>query len=449
MPLDLSHVPGPPRRPVVGHTLDIVRDSYGFQKASAAAYGQVFRASLVGTERVVMQHPDALEMVLLDRDRTFSSRQGWHLIERMFSGGLMLRDFEDHRAHRRIMQSAFRTEAMQAYLTRLVPEVDRLIAGWPSDRPFRFYPEIKEVTLRLGAATFLGLPVDSPEATQLNADLIDEIAASLSVIRLPVPFTPMGRGVAARRRMSRTLRDMIPVRRAAGGDDFFSRMCRAQDEDGSAWSDDEIVDHFNFLLMAAHDTTATAITALIWSLATHPDWQDTVADEAATFADGEADLEGLERMTATDLCFREALRLVPPVPFVPRQAVKPFSWAGYDLPAGTPVTVCPGIVMIDPTIWTEPERFDPNRFAPDRAEDRRHRFAWAPFGGGAHKCIGTHFAAMHAKVFTAALTRRFAVALAGQPPVWKRMPIPRPADGLPIILQPRVRSVRRRPTAAS
>ncbi len=195
----------------------------------------------------MLQHPDALEMVLLDRDRTFSSREGWQLIERMFSGGVMLRDFEDHRAHRRIMQAAFRADAMQAYLERLVPETERLLSHWPSDAPFRFHPAIKELTLRLGAATFLGLPVDSPEAEQLNADLIDEIAATLAVIRVPLPMTPMGRGVAARRRMSRALRDMIPVRRATGGDDFFSRMCRAQDEDGAAWTDDEIVDHFNFL----------------------------------------------------------------------------------------------------------------------------------------------------------------------------------------------------------
>jgi cytochrome P450 len=433
----LSHVPGPPTMPIVGHTLDIVRDSYGFQKSTAAKYGEVFRATVVGVERVVLRGADALEMVLIDRDGTFSSREGWQVIEPVFSGGLMLRDFDDHRAHRRIMQTAFRAPAMEAYLARLGPEMDTLVGELPADGAFRFYPAIKELALRVGAATFLGLPVRSEMAVQLNKDLIDEIAASLAVIRWPVPFTPMHRGIAARRRLSNTLRDMIPVRRATGGDDFFSQMCRAEDEEGGVWSDDEIVDHFNFLMMAAHDTTATGITAMVWGLAAHPEWQEAVADEVASLEGEPLDMTALDRLEVTDMVFREGLRLVPPVPFIPRQAVKPFQWAGFDLPAGTPITITPGMTMIDPAFWSDPESFDPARFAHDRAEDRRHKFARAPFGGGAHKCIGMHFSTMQAKAFIVSLARRFRVSLAGHPPVWQRMPIPRPKDGLPIVLSRR------------
>ena len=432
---DLAHLPHLPTSPFVGHTLHILRDPYGLHRRSLAAFGPIYRIKLLGHWRASLNGPDALELILTDRDQLFSSHHGWDSLHRLFPGGLMLRDFEDHRRHRRIMQAAFRANAMAHYRQRMAAEMDGLVAELPMGRTFTFYPAIKALTLRVGAAVFMGLPLDDPRTARLNSAFIAEIAAALSPIRQPLPFTPMARGVAGRRFLTRTFRELIAERREGDGDDFFSQMCRATDEDGSHWSDEEIVDHFNFLLMAAHDTTASALATLVWALGAHPGWQDRLVAEVDTLPVGPPDQAALDAMIMTDRVFREVLRLVPPVPFIPRRAVRDFTWAGVDFPAGTFVTAMAGATMMSPELYTDPDRFDPDRFSPNRAEDRRHRFAWTPFGGGAHKCIGLHFSAMQVKLFTAALLRRARIELPDGPEVhWQRMPIPKPKGGLPVVL---------------
>ncbi|WP_299845507.1 cytochrome P450 [uncultured Jannaschia sp.] len=436
---DLSYLPHLPVTPFFGHTLDVVRDSYGLHRRSKEAFGPIYRFKLLGVWRVALHGPDALEFILTDRDCLFSSHHGWDALHRLFPGGLMLRDFDDHRRHRRIMQGAFRAGAMAHYHQRIAGEMDALVANMPLGRAFAFYPAIKELTLRIGAAVFMGLPLDDPRTGQLNRAFIAEVMAALSPIRRPVPFTPMARGVAGRLFLTRTFRDLIKERRSREGNDFFSQMCRATDEDGTHWTDEEIVDHFNFLLMAAHDTTASALAALVWALGAHSEWQDRLVAEVDALPDEQPDQAALDTMVMTDRAFREVLRLVPPVPFIPRRAMRDFTWGGVDFPKGSFVTAMAGATMLSSKLYTDPLRFDPDRFSPNRAEDRRHRFAWTPFGGGAHKCIGLHFSTMQVKLFTASLLRRVRIGLPEGPEVeWQRMPIPRPKGGLPVVLSPRL-----------
>ena len=434
---DLAHIPGPRTLPVIGNTLHFLRDSYGFSARNRDRFGETYRVRTVGRPRVVLHGADAVEFVLTDREQIFSSAQGWDMISPLFSGGLMLRDFDEHRRHRRVMQAAFKAPAMRDYLAAMAPEIDRLVAQWPAGRRFAFYPAVKALTLRMGGAVFMGLSPDDPETDRMNRALVDELTAAFGLVRRPLPFTKMGRGRRARERLRARFAGLIAERRASGGDDFFSRMCVAEDEEGRAWSDEEIVDHFNFLMMAAHDTTSTALTAMAWGLAEHPEWQERVAAEVDAL-DGPLDEAALGSMVVTERAFKEALRLVPPVPFIPRVATRAFEWRGVRVPAGTSISVAPGLVMLSPKHWSEPQTFDPDRFSPNRAEDRSHRFAWAPFGGGAHKCIGLHFSTMQAKAFTVALLRRHRIERASRRPViWRRMPIPYPRGGLPVRLVPR------------
>ena len=116
-------------------------------------------------------------------------------------------------------------------------------------------------------------------------------------------------------------------------------------------------------------------------------------------------------------------------------ALRDFNWKGHNIPAGTSLALNPGVTMLSPELYTNPTTFDPDRFSPERAEDRVHRFAWTPFGGGAHKCIGMHFANMQVKLFIATLLRQRRISLPGGIPEWQRMPIPKPKGGLPVLLR--------------
>lgn len=430
----LAHIPGPPTPPVIGHTLAIVRDSYGTQQDYIRRYGPVYKTKMLGVWRVNLCGPEALEHVLLDKDKIFSSSGGWDALQRIYPGGLILQDFETHRQNRRIMMAAFRANAIRDYRRRMDGVMQDLIASWPNDEPFDFYSAIKDLTLRMGGAVFMGLPLDGDLAKKINKAITNEIRASVTPIRRAIPFTPMWHGIRGRNFLRNTFRSIIAERREKGGDDFFSQMCLATDEDGQSWSEQEILDQFNLLIMAAHDTTATSLTVMLAALGTYPDWQERLILEVAGLGDGELDEDALSRMTETDKVFREALRLVPPVPFIPRMALQDFNWKGYDIPAGTSLSLNPGVTMLSPELFSNPNDFDPDRFSPERAEDRVHRFAWAPFGGGAHKCLGMHFATMQVKLFIATLLRQRRVRLPRGAPDWCRMPIPRPKGGLPVVL---------------
>ncbi len=431
----LAHIPGPPALPVIGHTITIARDSYGTQQQYIERYGPVYKTNMLGVWRVNLCGADAMERVLLDRENLFSSEGGWDALKRIYPGGVLMQDGEHHRANRRILQAAFRASAIRDYRLRMTGAMADLLDGWPIDSPFDFYAAIKDLTLRLGGAVFMGLPLDGPLAKRVNRAIQDEIRASLAVIRWPIPGTPMWRGVRGRDFLRETFRTMIPERRAKGGDDFFSQMCLARDEDGRSWTEDEILDQFNLLIMAAHDTTATALSVMIEALAAHPGWQERLINEVASLGEGPLDEDALATMSQTNNVFREALRLVPPVPFIPRQATRDFHWNGYNIPAGTSLALNPGVTMLSPDHFSNPTAFDPDRFAPDRAEDKSHKFAWTPFGGGAHKCIGMHFSTLQVKLFVATLLRQFRVELAGPAPDWQRMPIPKPKGGLKIRLE--------------
>ena len=140
-------------------------------------------------------------------------------------------------------------------------------------------------------------------------------------------------------------------------------------------------------------------------------------------------------MTDTELAFKEALRLYQPLPTISRRALVEVEIHGIKIPAGTQVSVFPIQVHRSPEWWTEPKQFDPERFGPARAEHRRHAYAWVPFGGGAHMCLGLHFAEMQVKAVLLPLLRRWQWSVpAAYVPDYAFAPIAKPRDGLRIQL---------------
>ena len=301
-----------------------------------------------------------------------------------------------------------------------------------------FYPAMKQLTLDLAATSFLGADI-GPEVDEVTNAFVDMVAASVAVIRKPLPFTQMGRGVKGRERIVAYFSEQIPIRREKGGDDLFSQLCHATHEDGALLSTQDIVDHMSFLMMAAHDTLTSSLTSFVGELAANP----RMAGEAArrgqrrwVAADEPTNFDNLEAMPLSEMAFKEALRLKPPVPSMPRRAVRDFTFKGYAIPAGTMVGVNPLFTHHMPEIWPDPEKFDPMRFT-DEAQRNRHRFAWVPFGGGAHMCLGLHFAYMQAKCFARHFLQNLEVSLEpGYTPDWQMWPIPKPRDGLRVVLKP-------------
>ncbi|MFY8194758.1 MAG: cytochrome P450, partial [Novosphingobium sp.] len=270
---------------------------------------------------------------------------------------------------------------------------------------------------------------------RLNKAFVDMVQASVGVVRKPLPFTKMGRGVAGRRLMVEYFGRLVRERRANPGQDMFSQFALATRDDGSLLPEDVVVDHMIFLMMAAHDTITSSATVLFWQLAKNPGWQDRLRAEARAVTGGDGlplAYEDLGRMDLTEMAFKEALRFMPPVPNMPRRALRDFRYGGFDIPAGTPVGISPAAVHADPAHWERPELFDPLRFTADKVA-ARHKYAWVPFGGGAHMCLGLHFAYMQVKLLASHILTRFEVRMApGAEPQWQAWPIPKPRDGLKV-----------------
>ncbi|MBR0707729.1 cytochrome P450 [Bradyrhizobium liaoningense] len=437
---ELTHIPGDEGLPIIGKTFQLLADPKGFIEAYATKHGLVFRTHSFGQTNVVLLGPEANELVLFDQQKLFSSTHGWnHVLELLFPRGLMLLDFDEHRLHRKALSVAFKSGPMKSYLDKLDKGIAARIAQWKA-KPgsIQLYPAMKQLTLDLAATSFLGADI-GPEVEGINRAFADMVAASIAPIRRPLPGTQMARGVAGRERIVAYFREQIPRRRArSGGEDLFSQLCHATHEDGALLSEQDIIDHMSFLMMAAHDTLTSSLTSFIGELAANPDWQGKLRAEVLALGlapDAPSSFDDLEKMPLSEMAFKESLRIRPPVPSLPRYAMRDFTFMGYSVPAGTRIGVNPLYTHHMKDIWPEPDRFDPLRFT-EEAQRGRHRFAFVPFGGGAHMCLGLHFAYMQAKCFARHFLQNIEVSLApGYKPDWQMWPIPKPRDGLRVTVK--------------
>jgi len=436
----LAHIPGDEGWPVIGRTLSVLADPKGEVERMAATHGLIYRSRVLGETSISVLGPEANELLLFDQSKLFSSTHGWgSILGLLFPRGLMLLDFDEHRLHRRALSVAFKSGPMKSYLTQLDAGIAARVAQWKAQPgPILFYPAMKQLTLDLAATSFLGTGI-GPEVAEINRAFVDMVAASIAPIRQPWPGTQMARGVRGRKRIVAYFSEQIPIRREREGEDLFSQLCRATHDDGALLSTQDIVDHMSFLMMAAHDTLTSSLTSFVAALAANPQWQDRLRNEVSSLgiAPGEpTTLDKLEAMPLSEMAFKEAMRMKPPVPSIPRRATRDFSFKGYAIPAGTMVGINPLFTHHMPDIWPDPDTFDPMRFT-DEAQRNRHRFAYVPFGGGAHMCLGLHFAYMQAKCFARHFLQNLNVSLEqGYKAQWQMWPIPKPRDGLRVTLTP-------------
>ena len=396
-----SAMPGSPGLPFFGRTLDYYRDPNRLFDELYRRYGPVWRTRLLWVDIVCVCGPDADEYVLMNRSKVFSNEKGYEFpIGKLFRGGIMLKDGETHRRERLIMQQAFNKEPLQQYLEQMNPDISRYLDRWvPRYRNgarIHFYPTIKETLLRLAVPVFVG---ERPGRTarQLNRAITDVVNASGAFLRFDVPGTKFGRGLAGRRYLEQYFGSRIAERRNSDMTDMFSQMCRAESEEGHRLTEQQIIDHMIFLLFAAHDTNTIALTTMFYQLGRNRELQQRLREESLALGVDQVGWEYLGQLEGISRVFKESLRWIAPVPSLFRATTKDTVIGGYEVPRNTIVIVQPSHTHRMEEFWRCPMEFDPDRFSPERREDRVHKFAWVPFGGGVHKCLGRHFAENQAK----------------------------------------------------
>jgi cytochrome P450 len=432
---DLKPVRGDAGLPLLGHSLEMLRLGVRYGLKRYETHGPVSWMKSFGAKIVAAGGPEAAQVVLANKDKAYS-QEGWNFfIGPFFPRGLMLLDFEEHIYHRRLMQQAFTSDRLAAYLGRVTDVARRGVSAWQPDGRFEVYPALKQLTLDIATEIFMATELGA-DSEKLTRAFVDTVRAGTALVRLPVGR--WGAGLRGRKVLEDYFRRSLPAKRASDSDDLFAALCHAKTDDGEMFTDEDVVNHMIFLMMAAHDTSTITTSAVAYYLGKYPEWQEKVRAESLALGDEPLDMAALDGLGALDLVIKESLRLVAPVPSMLRKTVRDTDLLGHYVPAGTLVVVTPWVNHLLAEYWPDPHRFDPERFADGRREDKVHRLAWMPFGGGVHKCIGMHFGMYEVKTLVHELVRRYEWSVPADYTVrWDPTALPIPTDGLPVALRAR------------
>ncbi len=442
---ELGHIPGEYGLPIIGQTIPFLRDPYEWAKRQHKKFGLLSRVNTAGSNGVLALGPDLMQQIMLDPGRDFSSKMGFmDNVSKFFSDSLIMEDFEHHKHQRRILQAAFKNDALKTYTADINRIYDRALAEWANDsgQTILFFDYIKNLLLEVAAEIFVGETERGERVEKLNQAFSDCVAGTMYMVPYNIPGTRLYKGLKGKAYLERFFTELVPRKRNAAnmdgeqkGQDMLSHVCREKDEDGDYYTDKEIANQMIFLLFAAHDTTTAAITHTIYYLARNPEIKQKLYDECLAIGKDNLEHEDLNNVPYMQQVFNEVQRLRPSAPMVPRRTIREVDMLGHSVPAHTMVYIFPRFSHCMPEYWSDPESFDPDRFSPERAEHKQHPFLFHPFGGGAHKCIGMHFSQMEYKCFIYKFILNFDFeSQHRKEPKMMTLPIPRPADKMPIRL---------------
>lgn len=417
----LAAPPGPNGLPLLGTTVSVMRQPFGFYE-DIAAYGDVVQyRTLLGTFTALF-HPDHVERVLLQEPDRFEQADIADFDVGLDPEGLVdVRGDQWHR-QRTLMQPAFTMDRIQSYADAMVDVTTDTITEWMDGDTITLEEAFSSLTLRILTRSLFDLNLKSDDAdviARTAAVLNEQLAVGNLSVLLPswVP-TP------SNRRFKRTysafvdrVDDMIAERRRHDdpGDDLLSILLTAQTDDGATLTEKELRDNMLTFLFAGHETTSLGLTYTVMLLAQHDEALERVrAEHQEVIGADDPSFAHVSRLTHTKRVIDEALRLYPPVPILFRQPTEPASFDGYQVGAESIVTLPQFHIHRDERFWDDPKAFDPERWRDERAAERPE-YAYFPFGGGPRHCIGMRFARLEMQLVLAVLLRRFDFELVSDP----------------------------------
>ncbi len=373
-------------------------------------YGEYFTLRLSDDRTMVItSDPQAVKTVFTgDPAQMLAGKNNDILQPLLGDRSVLLLDGAEHMRQRRLMLPPFHGERMKAYGETMRAVAENAVAAWPHGETFAAAPSMQAITLEIILRTVFGLD-DAERIERVGAPLRRLLDATASQPRLlalqvtssenPRPRSPWGRFNQLVADADRVVYEEIHARRAqvdAGHDDILSMLLEARDEEGQPLTDRELRDELMTLLLAGHETTATALSWTLERLVRHPDVVARLHAERR---------EGDEASPYLEATIKEALRLRPVVTAVGRHLTAPLEIGGHLLPAG--VSINPSIYLLHrrPDLYPEPEAFRPERFL----DDPPGTYQWIPFGGGVRRCLGASFALYEMKIVLQTILDRIAL----------------------------------------
>jgi cytochrome P450 len=420
-----------------------LRDPFGLLSSCQSRFGDTFSIRLPAVRHpfVVFADPGAVKDIFaMSSDLGHAGKANAVLRPFLGQHSILLLDGPEHLRQRKMMMPAFHGERMQTYGRTMMDLAHQAIDTWRPGQPFSVHPSLQWIALQIILRTVFGVH-EGPKHAQLAEALTRGLDAAGKPVLLLSPvqrdlgrFSPWGHYKRIASRASALLHEEIRRARTEGtGEraDVLAILLDTRDEHGQVLSDDEVHDELMTLLVAGHETTATALAwSLRWILPDAP-LVARLRGEIATAAGDPARIAKLELLDAT---VKEALRLQPVIPLVGRVLQADARVGGYDLPAGTAVAACIYLVHRRPTLYPDADTFRPDRFLSFKPAP----WEWIPFGGGLRRCLGAAFATYEMKMVLSSMLPRVDARLAtARVRAVRRAVTLTPSDGLRIVVSAR------------
>jgi cytochrome P450 len=418
-------LPGPRGHWLLGALPRLRTDMLGFFEECFREHGDAAYFRVANRRSMLLSHPNDIERVLVTENRRFIKNYALSFLKPLLGNGLLLNEGQSWLRQRRLIQPAFSRQRVESYAPAMVECTERLMDEWQDGGTYDVGPAMMRLSMTIAGRTLLGIDVSERfrEVSRcLETVMYDFLSRFGSALVLPY-WMPTFRNVrlkSAIRKLDRILQQLIDERRAtgAGGGDFVSLLLNARDEeDGQGISDRQIRDEVMTMFLAGHETTANALSWTLYLLGQHPEIQERLQSEARAVLGGrQPTVADIPQLTLCEQVIREAMRLYPPAYVVGRRPTEEVTIGRHFIAAGTNVLMSQWIVHRDPRWFSDPLRFDPDRWA-DGLATRLPKYAYFPFGGGPRVCIGNTFALFEAPLILAMLAQRFTLELVTQGPI--------------------------------
>lgn len=366
---------------------------------------------------ILLCHPDHLKHVLQNNHRNYTRSQLLQPAAPLLGNGLVTSTGSLWHQQRRLMQPAFHRQQLTTLVTTMVGVIQAMLERWnAAAMPLDIAAEMKHLTMQIVVATLFGF--DMGDATETVGQAFHEVVAQLRK-RLQTKTTPMTKVEnesfwAALSQLDAIVYEMIARRRCESREfcDLLTMLLAARDEESNeGMNDQQLRDEVMTLFVSGHETTTDGLTWMWYLLTQHPEVaeklyreiDETVRGRVPTFAD-------LPLLPYSMQVIQEALRFYPPVSLFGRTPLTPDEIDGYTIPAHAQIILCPYITHRHPAFWSHPTQFDPERFTPEQSV-HRPRYAYLPFGGGPHQCIGNHFALLMIQLILILVMQKYKLCL--------------------------------------
>jgi cytochrome P450 len=404
--------PGSSGLPLVGETLPFLSDMFGFIRARTERHGPVFRSHSLGHHTAFISGPEVCEQ-WLDENNIQRAGSFPAPVEQLFAGPgiLPLMDGAEHRVRKELVMAAFSREALAGYFPALQRIIESALLRWAAGGERPMLPELKVLVIEGITSNVLGME-PGPRLERLLADY-GVLFKGFTGLPVALPGFSFHAALKARDRILAQLGE--EVRRHAGGaagafDDGLARVLSARTEGGIAITPEEATREMHHVVLAGVIVFAE-LAAMLLELSRHPAVREKLAAEVKAAApDGPVSPAGLRRMPYLDQVVMEVKRTTPAAPVSFGRARAPIRIGEATIPAGWNVMMAMGAHNMN-RVFSEPEKFDPDRFGEARAEQNRHPHAFAPQGAGSvlggHKCAGYDYATVFMQVFAVLLARGY------------------------------------------